>query len=386
MTTKPATAAPKTPRTDDRLIGRLGPTGGPLLFVVAGIHGNEPAGIEAFGRVVRQLDASQLRGRLVGMRGNLSALAQGLRYLDVDLNRAWGPSRVRSIRDGDPAVAHQQETAEQREILQLLDDVFAEPASRIFALDLHTASSDGAPFATVGDTLRNRDFARGFPIPKVLGIEEQIDGALLEHLNNLGHTTMGFEAGRHDDPRSIDRHEALIWLALAQAGHLEPSQVPDIERQRAILQEASRGYPDFVEVRYRHAIAPGDGFKMVPGWTHFKPVARGELLGHDRNGEVKAREDGLVLLPLYQTHGDDGFFLGREFSPFWLSLSSWFRRMGLSGWIRVLPGVRREAASPQTLVVDRHVARFYAVEIFHLLGYRKRREVGSTVVFERRTE
>jgi hypothetical protein len=36
------------------------------------------------------------------------------------------------------------------------------------------------------------------------------------------------------------------------------------------------------------------------------------LLAHDRNGEIRAPFDGLVLLPLYQSEGSDGFFYGRS--------------------------------------------------------------------------
>ena len=39
-----------------------------------------------------------------------------------------------------------------------------------------------------------------------------------------------------------------------------------------------------------------------------------------------------------------------------------------------------------TLIVDRHVARWFTVEIFHLLGYRKERSRGDQLLFSRRVE
>jgi hypothetical protein len=51
-----------------------------------------------------------------------------------------------------------------------------------------------------------------------------------------------------------------------------------------------------------------------------------------------------------------------------------------------LPGVRRDRDRPGTLRIDRHVARFYALEIFHLAGYRKKRLEGDQLVVTRRNE
>mgnify|MGYP000107882312 CR=1 FL=1 len=83
-----------------------------------------------------------------------------------------------------------------------VDDTEAFNAARargpIHFVDLHTSSAPGPPFLTVGDTLRNRRFSRGFPLPLLLGLEEQVDGSLLEYLNNHGFVTLGVEAGEHE--------------------------------------------------------------------------------------------------------------------------------------------------------------------------------------------
>src|SRR5262249_4741782 len=156
----------------------------------------------------------------------------------------------------------------------------------------------------------------GLPIPVILGLEEQIDGSLLEFINNLGHVTLGVEAGRHDLPSSIDRHEAVLWLALLTAGALDPRDVPEAEHCRELLADASKSLPHITEVRLRHAIRETDGFRMNPGYRNFQPIRKGDVLAHDRKGPVRAKESGMILLPLYQVLGDDGFFLGRVVRPF----------------------------------------------------------------------
>jgi succinylglutamate desuccinylase len=256
----------------------------------------------------------------------------------------------------------------------------------VHLLDLHTSSADGPPFLTMGDTLQNRRFARHFPVPVILGLEEQIDGALLEYAGELGHMTLGVETGRHDLETSVDRHEAVLWVALVGAGCLEPSDAPEWARSREMLREAARGLPRITEVRYRHAIRPREEFRMTPGFRNFQPIRKGEILGESRDGPVRAKESGVVLLPLYQALGDDGFFVGREVRSLWLKLSALLRSIGLASWSHILPGVRRHPERENTLIVNTRIARIYPLDLFHLLGYRKRRWQGNLLLVSRRRE
>jgi succinylglutamate desuccinylase len=144
-----------------------------------------------------------------------------------------------------------------------------------------------------------------------------------------------------------------------------------------------------LEILHRHAVEPGDGFRMEPSFVNFQSVAHGELLARaGANGEerIEAPRDGVLIMPLYQGQGQDGFFLGRRVRPFWLHLSTFLRRLRLGSWLHVLPGVRRVGAGPDALEVDRRVARFLSRELFHLFGYRRVRAEGELVFFTRRVE
>ena len=48
---------------------------------------------------------------------------------------------------------------------------------------------------------------------------------------------------------------------------------------------------------------------MMPGFKNFQPIEKGQLLGHDARGEVRAPKNGCILMPLYQQQGDEGFFI-----------------------------------------------------------------------------
>lgn len=357
---------------------------GPLLICIGGLHGNEPAGVLALQRVFRTLEERRppVRGEIVGVAGNLQALREGRRFLRRDLNRGWSRRTVEAaehaIEGGDP------ESVEQRELLTTLRKVLAGTTGLVYVVDLHTTSAESPPFLTLGDTLRNRAFARRIPLPMVLGIEEQIDGAMLEYCNERGAVTVGIEAGQHDAASSVDRHVWSLWSAMIAAGNLDPASIPDVREAQTRLRQAWKGLARVFEVRYRKPVEAGDDFRMQPGFRNFQPVEEGELLAEDHTGPVTAPESGKLFLPLYQDQGDDGFFIVRRISPLWLRASSVLRRLKVDRIAHWLPGVHRRREHPGQLYADRRVARWYTVQIFHLLGFRRRREAGEYVAFSRR--
>lgn len=389
MTARPLRSEPAAIPAVNRVLGRIrAERPGPTLVAVGGLHGNEPAGVLALRRILDRLRGEwgpALRGEFVAIAGNRGALARGRRFLRRDLNRAWTHERVRSLRSGARAEERTDEDREQLELLRILDEIHHDARGDVHVLDLHTTSSVSGPWATVEDTLRNRSFALNFPVPIILGLEEQVEGTLLEHLGRSGHVGLTFESGQHGDPRSVDRTEAAVWVALGASGVLVDPRLGAVRRARRRLEDQTTALPRVLEVRHRHRIRPGDGFRMRPGYVNLQPVRRGEVLAHDRDGRIVAPETGRVLMPLYQPQGEDGFFLAREFRPFWLRVSAGLRRLELGRAVHWLPGIERVPQDPETLVVDRRIARWFALELLHLLGFRKQRidEAGRLIVRRR---
>ncbi len=195
---------------------------------------------------------------------------------------------------------------------------------------------------------------------------------------------MGVEGGQHDDPASADLLESVVWRALQALDMVEPAsasgaaQGPDARSNGAAA-------PRFLEVRHRHAVHPDvDGFRMRPGYLNFQLVDEGEIVARDDAGPIRVPERGRLLMPLYQELGEDGFFVVRPIRPLWIRLSGALRNLGADRWVHLLPGVRPHPARPGTYAVNRRVARWYALEIFHLLGYRKARVRGDVLVVTRR--
>lgn len=361
----------------------LGDPAGRTMLVFGSIHGNEAAGSAALRRVAASLrDGNhEIRGRVYFFVGNLRALEKGVRFIDSDLNRHWTPENV--IRNlPDTAIPpHLSEDKEQAELLTDIIQILRSAENEVYALDLHSTSAEGVPFATVGDTLRNRNFAQQFPVTILLGIEEQLEGTLLEYLNNQGVITLGYEGGQHFAESTLDVHEALVWRALANAGIVEDT--PELDVFNEVLEKAT-DRSKILEVRYRHAISGSDEFEMLPGFNNFDAIKKGQRLGADVNGSVDANETGLILMPLYQKLGEDGFFIGREIEPFWIWLSGVLRKLRIGSFMHLLPGVRRSKTDPDVFEIDTTIARYFPLQVFHLLGFRKRRWIADKLVVSRR--
>jgi predicted deacylase len=368
----------------DHTIARFcGDESGPTMIVVGSIHGNEPSGSLALRRVAAKLRIleNKLHGRVNFIQGNVRALKSRVRYIDADLNRHWTKSNLAKI--GLVRTLARSEDSELSELNAVFNDILATAGDEVFVLDLHSTSATGLPFATVGDTLRNRHFAQKFPVTILLGIEEQLEGTMLEYLNNKGAVTLGFEGGQHYSAETIANHEALVWLALANSGIMAGKDIPEFETIRHGLKTAS-GRERIVEVRHREAIDEKDDFVMNPGFENFDSIKQGQILAHDRNGPIMAVESGVILMPLYQKKGEDGFFIGREVAPFWIRLSEILRRLNLADWMFILPGVKRHPTDLESLIVNTTVARYFPLQIFHLLGFRRRVWEQNYLVVSRR--
>ncbi len=377
---------PAESRLSERLIGRYGgDLDGPTLIVCGGLHGNEPSGADASERVLAELEETRptVRGQILFVRGNLAALDARCRYVDLDMNRVWSDARVGVLRVGGD-IGHTSEDREQAELLDLLDRAVRAGTGPMTVLDLHTTSSESPPFAIFSDTLENRVLVLALGVPAILGLEERVDGTLLDFATREGHRSFVVEGGGHDAPASRENHVATIWLTMISTGVIDEEHVPRARASREQLKQASSGAPPVSEIRYRHRVTDEGGFTMKPGFRGFDAVTAGQVVGSDGRGDVRAPEAGRLLMPLYQRQGRDGFFVVRSVSPFWLTVSRWLRAVRFDLVLLVLPGVQRDSANSQVIEVDPRIARLFTVRLFHLAGYRGRGRRGRKLLFARR--
>jgi predicted deacylase len=303
----------------DRIIGRYeGREKGPLFICLGGIHGNEPSGVQAISRFfdfwqqeIAARPGISFCGAVLGLRGNLQALDKGIRFLEKDLNRIMLPQTVEWV-NHSPDDLLSGEYLEFKQILALVHlEIERLLPTRLIILDLHTTSADGGIFSIPADTPESRKLALHFHVPIVNGMSGGLDGTSLSFFSpqygGIPALAAAFEAGQNADPLSELRSMAAIINGLKAAGCLLEEGFPN--PYEGLLLEYAQGLPPVSDLLCVHQIHPDDGFRMRPGYRNFQKVKKGEHLADDRTGPIYAIADSLILMPLYQSQGSNGFFL-----------------------------------------------------------------------------
>lgn len=300
----------------DRIIGRSEcDDDGTRLVVLAGMHGNEPAGVDALERVFRIIEERSplTSGGIIGMRANIPALNEGVRYVEEDMNRIWLPRIIDRIQRTPRERLATSERREIKRVLNLIGEFTSvNPRSDRILVDLHSFSAEGHLFAITAPREPHLRLLSGLYIPMVFGIEESLRGAALRFFQDRGYRTMALEGGQHRNALTVDNIVAALLLIMQQAGVIREESLPGISRHREHLRSQTRMLPERSELVYQHMIQPGDRFRMRPGFRNFQPIKEGEWLATDREGRIVAHCDGYLLMPLYQNQGNDGFFIVRR--------------------------------------------------------------------------
>ncbi|MGB7395789.1 MAG: succinylglutamate desuccinylase/aspartoacylase family protein [Pricia sp.] len=280
---------------------------GPLLFVSAGIHGNEPSGVEALKDVFRVLEAERpvITGKIIGVYGNLAALKKGVRYIDKDLNRTWTEENVSSGKTDT------QEKQEMFDIIEVLEAHSEDDYSQRYFLDCHTTSSDSLPYISVQEVGENDAWAHRFPVYIIRGFSDIVFGCIDHYLSRIGVTGFVFEGGQHKSPDAVAYHEGMIWLALAKACELDLEGLSNFPAAVEKVRAQGENQKTF-EIVHRHSLEDGDQFEMQPGYKNFQPIEKGEFLATHNGEKVLSTWDAFIFMPLYQAQGNDGFFVVEE--------------------------------------------------------------------------
>jgi len=360
----------------ERLIGYVnGDLSGPTIIFTGGVHGNEPSGVFALKEVLSKLKnkKSKLSGSIYAISGNLWALERQERFHKQDLNRLWTKSRMQTILAGKENELDQNEdTKQQLDIHHIILDILEKEEGPFFFIDLHTTSGETMPFLTVNDTLLNRKFSLQFPVPIILGIEEFLDGPLLSYINYLGYVAVGFESGQHDAIASIENHIAFAIVSIVNAGCLSEEDLPEYKAHYNQLSNITKDTQNIYEIIYRHEIAKDDSFKMNLGFQNFQSLKKGTFVAISNEEKVMAPRGGRMFMPLYQSQGNDGYFVVRKTPYFFLKVSAFLRKIKFDRMLVILPGVKWANSKKKTLIIKLSVARFFAKEFLHILGYRSR--------------
>lgn len=280
---------------------------GPLLFVTGGVHGNEPSGIVAMEKIFKILEEEKpsIKGKIVGVSGNKEALQKDVRYIDEDLNRVWTEDNVSSGKKD----SHEKE--EMFEIIDVLENYPEKDFTKRYFLDCHTTSSASEPYISVQVVNDNDEWAHRFPTYIIRGFSDIVEGCIDHYESRIGITGFTFEGGQHESRISKLNHEGMIWLALQEACDLNLKDLKNYPDAAKMLEDKRKNRKTF-EIEYRYGLEDGDDFKMEPNFSNFQKIKKGELLAHHNGEPVYSDWDDYIFMPLYQSQGNDGFFIVKE--------------------------------------------------------------------------
>ena len=309
--------------SNPRIIGeRSGSLAGPLLLVLTQIHGNEPAGKKAVETLFEIIDLEynknknfDFRGSIVGLIGNLEASNKGFRYIDTDLNRLWSLENVDNIRKNNSKNLN----VEEFQLLDLLETInlyISKYQNRqIVILDIHTTTADGGVFIIPSEDNISKKISQHIKAPVLNGFLKDLSGTVLHYFQKSNFPgvdicSICFEAGQHNSPDSIDYALSAIIQCFKSIGGFYSEDVDSKHSQKLSMNHL----PKEAELIYSHRINDGDNFSMRGDkiYKNFDKISKGELLAFDKYGEIRSKEDGMILMPLYQKQGNDGFFIIKE--------------------------------------------------------------------------
>ena len=287
-------------------------TPGPKVAIVCGAHGNETNGVLAAERVFSALAQKEYLGSICILKENLSALEQGVRYVDRDINRLWSDERIAAI-----DLLENSSLVEERELyhsyksLRKFFDGLHVPA---FMFDLHGTSSVSSPFSISFDSSLSLELTSKLCVPTIVWPDSESFWAevLTSYATRRGVAATVFEVGPLYDQSTAGLLEACVWDALAAIKVVGEDCQAEVSAARKLLARQYTNVPRILQIAYEQIITPEDEFVMKPGFRNFQKVCKGEHLADDRTGKICAPFDAYLLFPLYQGVSDYGFALANE--------------------------------------------------------------------------
>ncbi|MFK7874105.1 MAG: succinylglutamate desuccinylase/aspartoacylase family protein [Oligoflexales bacterium] len=236
--------------------------------VLAGVHGNEWAGVAA---LVHWLEENPSLNAFTGIAvGNPRAVRKRVRFIETDLNRAFG--------------SHEQDSYERKRAAEL--SVMLQATERL--LDLHQT------------ILASMQAFFIFPWNEASG---DLAASLHHDLQIVTHRGGGFsKEGQCTDEYVIAHGGVGVTLETGCQG-LDPEQIALGSEMIDALMKLPKHlikHPKHV-LETQQTVKWSEGAKLLPGWENFMPVRKGETLGTCSDGKILAEVDGALLFPKYPT-------------------------------------------------------------------------------------
>ena len=291
----------------ERVIGNYHSNNEKTIIFISAIHGNENSGVIALKRFFKEIKELDIKidGTIIGLIGNLGALKNNRRYIDIDMNRLWTNKLMQSKSN------HRK--AEGKEVLmlkELIEKIITlKKKKNITIIDLHNTSSPNGVFSIVNN-LKEKKIAEHLKVPIINNLLNKVKGSFAQYYSDQKIETIVFEGGAIGDPASINNHEVSVWKMLEKKDFIDINCIPHrVQKNYTKMNHFSKNTQGYYFVKYIHKITEESDFLMNPNMQNFEQIKKNQIIGSDKNGMVKSPYDGFLLMPLYQKEGKEGFYI-----------------------------------------------------------------------------
>lgn len=263
----------------------IGKEDGPTSVILAGVHGNERCGVDAFDKMLPNLTID--RGCVWFGYGNPQAIEANVRFTEANLNRMFKDDSLLSELE-----KQSYEYARAQYIKQYLDQADV-------LLDIHASFTPESKHFAICEP-NAKGIVEYLPVDLVVaGFDAIQPGGTDSYMNSAGKIGICIECGYLGDPTSTERAEQSIFAFLNARGHNTSSD----------MRPQQQSYMRMYEL-YK---TKTDQFVLSKPFDDFEVVSKGQVIGTDGNEEIRAEKDSIIVFARNRNQkNDEAFLLGEK--------------------------------------------------------------------------
>lgn len=253
---------------------------GPISIILAGVHGDEVCGIEAFKHILSNLKIDS--GSVMFVYGNPRAIEQGVRFTEANLNRLF-----RDDKDLTEFQRASYEYARAQELKGYLDRAEV-------LLDLHASYTPTSTSFVICDDPRNPILQYLPQNLLVTGLSTIVPGGSDYYMIKQGKVGICVECGYLSDPESTQIAIKTMFAFFCARNHT--------------LNKVSL-YPKKTIVAKSLYKTKTSKFILSKPFADFEQVKPGQTIGLDGAEEVVVSEEGVILFARNCNRQDEEAFV-----------------------------------------------------------------------------
>lgn len=257
---------------------------GSTSIILAGVHGDEKCGIDAFENILPTLKIE--RGTVLFGFGNPRAIVVGKRFTESNLNRMFKNAS---------SLSYNKKNSYEYRRARLLKNYLKQADT---LLDIHASfTPNSKPFAICEANAEKT--VKYLPIDlAVSGFDQIQPGGTDYFMNSIGKVGICIECGYIGDPKTTKIAEKSIGAFLKACGHISNDLKP---RKQSYIQMY-----DLYKTKSRN-------FTLSKPFSDFEKVLKGQTIGVDGKNEIRADKNSLILFARNRKRiGDEAFLLGEK--------------------------------------------------------------------------